>query len=74
MGDELSTRKLVRIYSFHAEDRLEPFENGRDLGSVLSSAEPSLEDIAAPWRKLFEPWEAQDPDRYAVPLKKLPLQ
>lgn len=61
---EPGTKVLVRAYSFHAEERLADAENGQVLGQVLSKTEPSLDDILAPWRVLYEPWEADDSEKY----------
>lgn len=66
MEDDIETRRIVRIYSFEAEERLPPSSDAHALGRVLSEEEPSLEDITAPWRRFFEPWEAQDSERYMM--------
>jgi hypothetical protein len=58
MADDHETRQIVRIYSFHAEDRLPS-----SLARVLSDREPSLDDIIAPWRKFYEPWDRKDAER-----------
>lgn len=55
---EPEKKALVRVYSYHAEERLAESKNGKGLGRVLSKAEPSLEDIVAPWRVFYEPWES----------------
>ena len=68
--DEIDTKKLVRIYSFHAEERLAMTSHAQTLGRVLSDTEPSLDDILAPWRIFYEPWEAQDGQKYVTVLEE----
>ena len=56
-------RKIVRVYSYKAQDRFPPESETRLLGRVLTDQEPSLEDILQPWRKFYEPWEPEDDER-----------
>ena len=62
------TKKLVRIYSFHAEERLQNTSNAHTIGRVLSSEETSLEDITKPWRIFFEAEDPLNHNRYAFNL------
>lgn len=57
---EPDKKALVRVYSNRAEERLAKCENGKALGQILSQTEPSLEDVLAPWRVFYEPWESVD--------------
>ncbi|KAF2464831.1 uncharacterized protein BDR25DRAFT_271045 [Lindgomyces ingoldianus] len=61
MEDIEGPRKVVRIYSFHAQERLPPTSDAHTLGRILSTEEPSLEDIIEPWRRFFEPYSESDP-------------
>ncbi|KAJ4290404.1 hypothetical protein N0V90_010620 [Kalmusia sp. IMI 367209] len=67
--DTKDPKKIVRVYSFEAQDRFPPESNVRTLGRVLTDQEPSLEDILEPWRKFYEPWEA--PDIESNPITKV---
>lgn len=63
MGDDIEIRRIVRIYSFEAEERLQAPSEAQTLGHILSEGEPSLEDIVAPWRRFFEPWDPPGTER-----------
>lgn len=57
-------RRIVRVYSFQAQDRFPPESDARVLSRVLTDQEPSLEDILQPWRRFYEPWEPPNNERY----------
>jgi hypothetical protein len=63
MGDNAEIRRIVRIYSFEAEERLQAPSEAQALGHILSEEEPCLEDIVAPWRRFFEPWDPLETER-----------
>lgn len=65
MEDETATRRVVRVYSFHAEERLPAESDAHILARVLSESETSLDDIKDPWRKFFEPWQLKENDQYS---------
>ena len=63
MDDEFEERRLVRIYSFHARERIPEDSDAHALARVLSDEEPSLENIKKPWRHFFEPWDENEPEK-----------
>ena len=61
--EEENPRRIVRVYSHHAQDRFPPESDARLLSRVLTDQEPSLDDILEPWRRFYEPWSPPDADK-----------
>ncbi|KAF1969450.1 hypothetical protein BU23DRAFT_652907 [Bimuria novae-zelandiae CBS 107.79] len=59
-------RKIVRVYSFQAQDRFTPGSNARSLSRVLTGQELSPENILEPWRRFYEPWESSDTENNPI--------
>ncbi len=55
--DARESKKLVRMYSFDVEERLPPGNDAHVLGQVLGEDRGDLQDLIAPWRKFFDPWQ-----------------
>lgn len=60
MDDVRESQKLVRMYSFDAEERLSQPNDAHQLASVLGREKGDLDTLTAPWRKFFEPWGQGD--------------
>lgn len=68
MSDDIEARKIVRTYSPEAEERIPSGNDAHALANILSQDEPlSPEDIVAPWRIFFQPWENESSERLVLP-------